>query len=146
MKGRAFHKEGPMMAKDRVWAIVVLARGTNKSDRSRDRRGRWEDAERGGRMTSLRYFGASPSLDLRTKARTLNWMRSERGSQCSWLTMKDDIWEYLGRWAINRAAALRTDWIGDRRNLTLAHGHDKVYMLDLMYWLPILTVDSIPSF
>ena len=30
-EGRAFHREGPMVAKDLVWAIVVLTRGTKRA-------------------------------------------------------------------------------------------------------------------
>ena len=71
-EGRAFHREGPMEAKDLVWAIAVLTRGTRRTCMSRERRGRCEAAERGTWMRTLRYFGARPSLDFRTRTRTLN--------------------------------------------------------------------------
>ena len=44
-EGRAFHKEGPIVVKDLVWARVVLTRGTNRTCQSRERRGRCEAAE-----------------------------------------------------------------------------------------------------
>ena len=34
-EGRAFHREGPLVAKDLVWAKVVLTRGTKKERRGR---------------------------------------------------------------------------------------------------------------
>ena len=32
VEGRAFHREGPLVAKDLVWAKVVLTRGTKRSE------------------------------------------------------------------------------------------------------------------
>ena len=40
-EGRAFHREGPIVAKDLVWAIVILTRGTKReclSKKERERR------------------------------------------------------------------------------------------------------------
>ena len=39
-EGRAFHREGPIVAKDLVWAIVVLTRGTKRACLTKERRGR----------------------------------------------------------------------------------------------------------
>ena len=38
-EGRAFHREGPIVAKDLVWAIVVLTRGTKRVFLTKERRG-----------------------------------------------------------------------------------------------------------
>jgi len=62
--GSRFHREGPMHTKDLDWAIVVLTRGTKRSSRSEDLRGRFDMAERGRRIWWQRYFGARPSWDL----------------------------------------------------------------------------------
>ena len=39
-EGRAFHREGPVVAKDLVWAIVVLTRGTKRVCLTKEWRGR----------------------------------------------------------------------------------------------------------
>ena len=39
-EGRAFQREGPIVAKDLVWAIVVLIRGTKRVCLTKERRGR----------------------------------------------------------------------------------------------------------
>ena len=57
---RWFQSEGPMIAKARVWAIEVLARGTKRSWRSSERSGRREMAEEGRRIRSRKYLGAWP--------------------------------------------------------------------------------------
>ena len=36
-EGRAFQREDPMMAKDLVWAMVTLTRGTKKTCQSKER-------------------------------------------------------------------------------------------------------------
>jgi len=59
-------------AKDPNWAIEVRTRGTKRSSRSEDRRGRRKVADMGQRMRSERYFAARPRWALRTKMRTLN--------------------------------------------------------------------------
>ena len=41
---------GPMQAKDLDWAIMVQTRGTKRSSRSEDMRGRSDVAERGMRI------------------------------------------------------------------------------------------------
>ena len=49
--GRAFQSEGPMVAKDLVWAMVVLlTRGTKRTCQSKERSGRFEVADKGERM------------------------------------------------------------------------------------------------
>jgi len=53
-EGRAFQREGPMVAKDLVWAIAVLTRRTKRTCQSEERRGQ-------------RYFGATPSLKNQNK-------------------------------------------------------------------------------
>jgi len=47
---RAFQKEGPMVAKDLVWVMVVLTRGTIRLCQSKERIGRCEVADKGERM------------------------------------------------------------------------------------------------
>ena len=39
-EGRAFHRVGPIVAKDLVWAKVVLTRGTKRVCLTKERRGR----------------------------------------------------------------------------------------------------------
>ena len=39
-KGRPFHRVGPIVAKDLVWAIVVLTRGTKRVCLTNEWRGR----------------------------------------------------------------------------------------------------------
>ena len=46
--GSPFHREGPMQAKDLDLAIVVLTRGTKRSSRSEDLRGRNDVKEKNG--------------------------------------------------------------------------------------------------
>src|SRR5688572_29064753 len=68
-EGGAFHWDCRMGAKDLVWTISVLTRGTRRTCMSRERRGRCEAAGRGKSMWSLRYFGARPSLDFSFEAK-----------------------------------------------------------------------------
>jgi len=42
---RAFQREGPTVAKDLVWVIVVITRGTNRTCQSKERSDRCEVAE-----------------------------------------------------------------------------------------------------
>ena len=48
--GWAFHREVPIVAKDLVWATVVLTRGTKRVCLTKERRSRRETEERGERM------------------------------------------------------------------------------------------------
>jgi len=43
-EGRAFQREGSMVANDLVWAISVLTRGTKRTCQSEDRSGQCEVA------------------------------------------------------------------------------------------------------
>lgn len=91
-------REGPMDAKDLDWAREVLMRKrTGPADQ------RIEDgSDREARIMRLqRYFGPRPSWALRTKIRTLNCMRPERGSQCSCSATNIEMWENRGSRAIN---------------------------------------------
>ena len=118
--GRAFRLQGPVLAKDLVWPKMVwldYLQGNKKNTSVQRRRSRREAAERWVRMWTLRYFGATLSFDLRTKTKILNCIRVQRGSQCNWLTINEEIWPDLRRWTINLAAALRTDWIEVNRIL-----------------------------
>jgi len=45
-EGRALQREGPMVAKDLVWAIAVLTRGTKRTCQSEKRSGRCEVADK----------------------------------------------------------------------------------------------------
>ena len=59
---RAFHSEGPLVAKDLVWELwvkVVLTRGTKRSGEVD------EKLERGANVIP-KILGAMPNLDLRT--------------------------------------------------------------------------------
>ena len=109
----AFQREGPIEAKDRQWAIAVLVRGTKRSSLLEEWSGRWEEAEWGRSSTSIKYFGARPRWALNIRVRILNCIRARRGSQWSSSNMKVEIREHLER----RAAVLRTDWGGERRDL-----------------------------
>ena len=111
-EGRAFQMDSQMVTKDLVWATVVLTCRTKRTCQSIERSGRCEFADKGERMWSPRYFGATPSLDLITRATILNSIRAESGSQCNWLNMKEEMWENLARRAISLASAFRTDWMG----------------------------------
>jgi len=44
--GRAFQSEGPMVAKDLVWAIVVLTLGTKRTCQLKERSGRCDVADK----------------------------------------------------------------------------------------------------
>ena len=84
-EGRAFQREGPLIVKDLVWAIAVSTHRTKRACQSEEWSGRCEVADKLEWMWSIRYFGATPSLDLRTTTRILNSERGESGSQCNWL-------------------------------------------------------------
>jgi len=56
-----------MVAKDLVYTIVVLTHGTESTCLSNEWSGLFEIADNGERIRSLRYFGATSSLDLRTR-------------------------------------------------------------------------------
>jgi len=45
-EGRAFQREGPMVAEDLVWAIAVLTRRTKRTCQSEERSGRCEVADK----------------------------------------------------------------------------------------------------
>ena len=83
--------------KDLVWTIVVLTRGTKRSLRWEERRGRREEAEIGSRMWSQRYLGAEPRWVFRTRKRTFNSMRVVKGSQWSCCLIKEVMWEKRGK-------------------------------------------------
>jgi len=51
-----------MVAKDLVWAMVVLTRRTKRTCQSKERSGRCEIADKGERMWSRRYFRTIPLL------------------------------------------------------------------------------------
>ena len=91
--GRSFQVEGPVTAKALRWVRAVLARGTNRSKRSIERKGRPDEAERGLGIRAERYLGASPNWDLDTKRRTLYWIREVIGSQCRTSVIYVEIWE-----------------------------------------------------
>ena len=106
--GSQLQREGPIDAKDRVWAIVVRERGRERSWWLEERRGRREEAERGGMMWSWRHLRAEPSRDLRTRKRTLNSMQAVRGSQWSWSIIKEKMCEKQGRREMSWAAELNS--------------------------------------
>jgi len=49
-EGQAFQREGPMVAKDLVWAMVVLTRGTKRTRLSKEQKGLCGVADKGERM------------------------------------------------------------------------------------------------
>ena len=46
-EGKAFPREGPMVAKDLVWAMVVPTRRTKRISQSKEQSGRCEVADKG---------------------------------------------------------------------------------------------------
>ena len=68
-----------------------------------------------GRQSSVRYSGAAPTMQCRTRRAILNWMRFPIGSQWSSLRMAAETLSNLGTPRISLAAEFRTDWSRSRR-------------------------------
>src|ERR1043165_3360791 len=79
-RGRSFHIEGPTTAKARCWVNEVRDRGTKRSSRPAERRGREERAESGLQIKSHSRLGVGPCWDLVTRGRALYFIRAEMGA------------------------------------------------------------------
>jgi len=81
------HSAGPTSVNARFWDTKVRDQNIRRSQRSAERSGRDELADGGLDMSSHRYFGDKPFLDLATRSRTLYITQTKIGSQCSSLIM-----------------------------------------------------------
>ena len=73
--GRVFHARGPATAKARLPSVERRVAGTVKSADEAERRRRRGSMFSAGRMTSCRYLGADPCMQLKTSTQSLYWMR-----------------------------------------------------------------------
>ena len=81
-----------------------------RSPREAERRLCRPEEELTGRQSSIRYSGAAPTIQCRTRRAILNWMRFPIGSQWSSLQMAAETLSNLGTPKISLAAEFRTDW------------------------------------
>ena len=81
-----------------------------RSPREAERRLCRPEDELTGRQSSVRYSGAAPTMQCRTRRAILSWMRFPIGSQWSSLRMAAETLLYLGTPRIRLAAEFRTDW------------------------------------
>ena len=107
--GKLFHSVGPAVENERSPTVTRRVGRTSRRSVSDDRRRRLDDMSATRRSRSGRYGGAMPWRARQTMTASLNWIRSDARSQWK-LARVSVVRAERRRPAIDRAAALRTDW------------------------------------
>ena len=115
---REFHTWGPETA-NALWPDLRSRNlGTMRSPREAERRHCRPEDELTGRQSSVRYSGAAPTIQWRTRRAILNRMRFSIGNHWSSLRMAAETLSNLGTPKINLAVEFRTDWSRSRRKVS----------------------------